>query len=76
VADLDRQADCHASGTVRTAAFAVKEHRELTLCGHCVGVQRRALEAEGWVIIPAHTPTPGTGIGTEATGQHFALEAP
>ena len=74
MANLDRQADCHASGTVRAAAFAVKEHRELTLCGHCVNRHRDKLAS--WVIIPIGDTSTTTGVGTEATGQHFALEAP
>lgn len=32
--DPDRSADCHASGSVPTAAFIVKGARELTVCGH------------------------------------------
>jgi hypothetical protein len=74
--DLDRVADCHASGTVRAVAWAVKGTHDLTLCGHHVGRMRAALEAEGWTIIPMAANKAGTGVGTEATGQHFALETP
>ena len=76
MANLDRYADCHASGTVRAAALVINEHRELTLCGHHVGKMRNALDAAGWVIIPIGDTSTTTGVGTEATGQHFALEAP
>ena len=72
--NVDRQADCHASGTVRAAAWAVNEHRDITLCGHCVGRHRAALEAQGWTVIPMTTTKAGTGVGTEATGAHYALE--
>ena len=74
MANLDRYADCHASGTVRAAAFAVKEHRELTLCGHHVHVLREQIEAQGWTIIPTGvTKNEKPGVGTEATPAHFAL---
>jgi hypothetical protein len=67
-------ADCHASGTVRTAAWAVNEGRELALCGHCTGRHKGALSTQGWVIVPADTFAPTGGVGTESTGRHFALE--
>lgn len=70
----DRVADCHASGTVRTAAWAVNEQRELALCGHCTGRHRDALTDQGWVIVPADTFAPAKGVGTEATPAHYALE--
>ena len=72
----DYVADCHASGTVRTAAFAINEMRELALCGHCVGRNRQALTDAGWIIVPFGQLATTPGVGTEATGQHYALEAP
>ena len=70
----DSIADCHASGTVRAVAWAIKGSADLTLCGHCVGTNRQALEAKGWKIIPMTIPKAGAGVGTESTGAHFALE--
>ena len=72
--NVDRQADCHASGTVRAAAWAVLEHRDLTLCGHCVGKHRARLEAQGWTIVPMTIHRKAEGVGTESTGRHYALE--
>ena len=74
--NVDRQADCHASGTVRAAAWAINEHRDLTLCAHHVGKLRTALEAQGWTIVPMTIHHKAEGVGTESTGQHFALETP
>lgn len=71
--NVDRQADCHASGTVRAAAWAVNEHRDLTLCAHHVGKLRAALEAQGWTVIPMTTTKATAGVGTESTGIHHAL---
>ena len=71
--DPDRSADCHASGSVPTAAFAVNEHRELTLCAHHVGTYRGTLEAAGYVLIPWGKQTPGKGVGTEGTPNHYSL---
>ena len=73
--NLDRQADCHASGTVRAVAWAVKGTHDLTLCGHCVGKNRKALEGKDWTIIAMTTTKAGHGVGTESTGVHFALES-
>ena len=70
----DSTADCHASGTVRAAAWAVNEHRDITLCGHCVGVHRAHLAATGWTVIPMTATKTGAGVGTESTGVHYALE--
>ena len=72
--NLDHHADCHASGAVPTAAFAVLHDHELTLCGHHLAIHKPALTDAGWDIIPAHTVTPGDGTGTETTGRHHALE--
>jgi hypothetical protein len=72
-ANPDREADCHASGTVKAAAWAVLEHRDITLCGHCVGRHRARLQDQGWTIIPMTVTKPAAGVGTEATGQHYAL---
>ena len=72
--NADRQADCHASGMVKAAAWAVKGASDLTLCGHHVGKLRAALEAKGWTIVPMTVTKAGTGVGTEATGAHYALE--
>lgn len=74
MANVDRQADCHASGMVKAAAWAVKGNRDLTLCGHHVGRLRRSLEDQGWTIIAMTIPRQGTGVGTESTGAHYALE--
>ena len=76
--DPDRQADCHASGSVPIAAFAINEMREVALCGHHVNKGRKTLEEAGWLIVPFGTLDPGTGVGTEATKQHYAIsgEAP
>jgi microcystin degradation protein MlrC len=71
--NLDRQADCHASGTVRAVAWAVKGIHDLTLCGHHVGRMRRALEDQGWTIIPMVATKATAGTGTESTGAHHAL---
>ena len=62
--DPDRSADCHASGSVPTAAFA---------CAHHVGTHRDTLEAEGYVLIPWGKQTPGKGVGTEGTPNHYSL---
>ena len=71
--NVDRQADCHASGMVKAAAWAVKGTHDLTLCGHHVGRIRATLEAEGWTIIPMVANKTSSGVGTESTGIHHAL---
>ena len=71
--DPDRSADCHASGSVPTAAFLVKGAREITVCGHHLAKSVGRLVDTGWEIIPVKRVT-GTGVGTEATGQHYAME--
>lgn len=74
--DPDLSADCHATGAVPTAAFAVNETRELTLCAHHVNTHRAQLEDAGYIIVPYGHLQPGQGVGTESTGSHFALEGP
>ena len=70
--DPDRSADCHASGSVPTAAFFVRGGQDMTFCAHHVTPNRARLEAAGWELIPVQH-TAGTGVGTEATGQHHSL---
>lgn len=72
--DLDRSADCHASGSVPTAAFIVKGARELTVCGHHLAKNLVRIVDEGWEVIPVKRVT-GTGVGTESTGQHYSMGA-
>ena len=72
--DPDRSADCHASGSVPTAAFLVKAGREITVCGHHLAKSVTRLVDTGWEIIPVKRVA-GTGVGTEATGQHYSMEA-
>ena len=70
----DLYADCHASGTVRIVAWAANERTEIGLCGHCLNRHRSRLEADGWLIIPFGAVNTTPGVGTESTGQHFALD--
>lgn len=70
----DLSADCHATGSVGIAAYAINELREITLCAHHVNTHRARLEAHGFIIVPVGTFAPATGVGTESTGRHFALE--
>ena len=70
--DPDRSADCHASGSVPTAAFLVKQGREITVCGHHLAKSIGPLVDTGWEIIPVKRVA-GTGVGTEATGQHHSI---
>jgi len=71
--DLDRSADCHASGAVPTAAFIVKDSRVVSVCGHHLARSLNRLVDEGWDIIPV-ARTASAGVGTESTGQHYSLE--
>jgi len=68
--DLTRMADCHASGTVRPAFYAVKGMNDLRLCGHCTTQLAPELVRQGWTLDPI-THRPGVGVGTEATPAHF-----
>lgn len=70
--DPDRSADCHASGQVPTAAFLVKGGQDMTMCAHHIGKAALKLASDGWEIIPVKRVI-GTGVGTEATPDHYSL---
>ena len=70
--DPDRSADCHANGSVPTAAFLVKGAKDMTICAHHLTHRLPKLKAEGWTVIPVKG-TAGAGVGTESTPQHFSL---
>ena len=72
--DPDVSADCHATGSVNIAAYALNEMREIALCAHHVGTHRAKLTDEGWTIVPMRAHHKGAGVGTESTGVHYALE--
>ena len=72
--DPDRSADCHASGSVPTAAFLVRGGQDgATLCGHHLAKNITTIIEGGWEVVHVKR-TPGSGVGTESTPNHFALE--
>lgn len=71
--DPDRSADCHASGSVPTAAFLVKGDKVITVCGHHMAKSLNKVIDDGWEIIPVKRNA-SSGVGTESTPAHFALE--
>ena len=71
--DPDRSADCHASGSVPTAAYLVREGKiGATMCGHHLAKNADAITAGGWDIVHVQR-TAGAGVGTEATPNHYAV---
>ena len=71
---IDARADCHASGAVMLAAYAIRGDAEFSLCGHHLNRHRPRLIAEGWDIFGMDRTLAGSGTGTESTPAHFALE--
>ena len=72
--DPNRSADCSASGTEPIAAWVAYEGGELALCGHHLAIHKARLAELAWIVEPFGLTNTTPGVGTESTGQHFALQ--